>query len=198
MEWSKVGRKCPALHTCELQQEQDLVGTQHLQLFHPLDLAAWYPFSDSRKAEAGILHRNKLRSSYDLLKIKDWWGGKKRMKTWLQRVYKKLIYNSVFVETLLVCLVAETKLETCKVCKYHLQFCKYLWRLSETVPVDVLWKAQGIVTMGGSVVAGHMLHIIVCWVRGPHGLPWLPEQAVGGPHWNQAAPGPEGLPMHLL
>lgn len=40
MEWRKVGRKWPALHTCKLQQEQDLVEPQHLQFFHPLNLAA--------------------------------------------------------------------------------------------------------------------------------------------------------------
>lgn len=44
------------------------------------------------------------------------------MKICLESVYKKLICNSVFAETFLVCLVAETKLETCNVRKYHLQF----------------------------------------------------------------------------
>lgn len=42
----------------------------------------------------------------------------------LECVYKKLICNSVFAETFLVCLVAKTKLETCKVHKYHLQLKK--------------------------------------------------------------------------
>jgi hypothetical protein len=47
-------------------------------------------------------------------------GEKKTRMKRLQCVYKELICNLVFVETFLVCLVAETELETCKPCKCHL------------------------------------------------------------------------------
>lgn len=79
---------------------------------------------------------------------------------------------SVFVETFLICMVAKTKLETCKVHKYHLQLKKKIQtvKFKQNDMCDSALKSVGYYSNRSDCGPWPNTSQGYCWIRGHRGL----------------------------